>query len=142
MKEKDVSRAHQCDLGHVRGFHPFPPALHGKIPISVRMVLRNFQAERKELHHTILVDLHEPSVLCGKYQRRGVAKIYKAEMSIRMDFTVQHSRDFARILIRIPSQGISCRDRQGQPEIDLLEKPWRCLSASIKLRKHKAMKRV
>src|SRR5436190_21524670 len=142
MKENDVSRAHQCDLRHVRGLHPFPPKPHGKIPIPVRMILGNFQPERQELHHAILVDLHESSVLCGKYQRGWVAKIYKAEMSIGMYFAVQHRRNFARIVIRLPSQGVSCRDRQGQPEIDLLEKPWHGLSAPIKLRKHKRMKRV
>src|ERR1035441_7897741 len=69
MKEKDVSWAHQCDFRQVRGVHlPFPE-LHGKILIPVRMVLGNFQPERKEPYHAILVDLHDPSVFCGEYQR-------------------------------------------------------------------------
>src|ERR1022692_1918637 len=77
----------------------------GKILIPVRMVLGNFQPERKEPYHAILVDLHEPSVFCGEYQRWRVAEIYKAEMAVGAYLAVQHRRDFARIVLRIPSIG-------------------------------------
>jgi len=45
------------------------------------MVFWNFQPQGKELHHPILVNLHEFFVLCRKYQRRRMTEIYKAEMS-------------------------------------------------------------
>src|ERR1022692_1471462 len=114
----------------------------GKILIPVRMVLGNFQPERKEPYHAILVDLHEPSVFCGEYQRWRVAEIYKAEMAVGAYLAVQHRRDFARIVLRIPSQSVPRGHGVPQPEIDLLEELWRCFSVPIEFRKHECMKGV
>ena len=58
---------------------PFPER-HRKIFVPVRMVFGNFQSERKELHHAVLIDLHESSVFRREDQRRWVTEIYKTEI--------------------------------------------------------------
>src|SRR5438445_12571031 len=99
MKEEDVSWAHQRDFRHVRRVQlPFSE-LHGKILVPVRMIFANLQPQGKELHHTILVNLHKFFVLRRKHQGRRMTEIYKAEMSSGPYFAIYHRRDFARTVI-------------------------------------------
>jgi len=72
------------------------------------MILGDFQPQWCKLHHQVVVDLHEFPVLRGKYQRRWMTEIDKAEMSVRTQLTVNHRGDFARIVIRIPSKSVPC----------------------------------
>ena len=71
------------------------------------MIFRNLQAEGEKLCHAGLVDLHEFSEFGGEYQRRRMAKIYKAKMPAGADFAVQHGRNLTRIVAGVASQGVS-----------------------------------
>src|ERR1035437_2046301 len=142
IKEEDVTGTHECDFCHVRGVH-FPcPERYRKVLVPVRIVLGNFQSERKELHHASLIDLHEPFVFCRRYQRWWVAEIYKTERSTGTYLTVEHGGDFARIVIFIPSQGVPRGDGLCEPKINLLEEIGCCFSVPIQFGKHECMKSV
>jgi hypothetical protein len=121
VKKNDVSRAHQCDLGYVRSAYLTLPARRGKVFISVRVILGNFQPERRELHELIRIHWHEAPVLRGKNQWWRTAEIYKAEMSVGTYFTVNHGGDFARMVIRVEAQSVPSGDGLRKAEIDVFE---------------------
>ena len=62
VKHKNVSRTHQRDLRDVGGAELFLPEAQGVIFLAVRMVRRDLQSERKELHHAALIDVHELAI--------------------------------------------------------------------------------
>ena len=103
VQKEQVSRAHEGDFGHVRGVDLPRPERHRKIFVPVGMIFGNLQPERQELDHAGVIDLHKPVVLGGKHQRGRMPEIYEAKMPARTYFTVQHGRDFARIVVRIAS---------------------------------------
>ena len=56
------------------------------------------------------VDLHESVEFRREHQWWRMAEIHKPKVPARTDFAVQHGRDFARIVILIPSQSVACGD--------------------------------
>src|SRR5215469_14569184 len=82
VKEKNISRVHQCDLGDVGRLCSAPLRLHREITGTVRMIFRNFQTERQKLHHSTLINVSEVAIFSGEHERWGMSEIYEAKVSV------------------------------------------------------------
>src|SRR5262249_30817445 len=101
VQEENISGTHERDVFQVRCVHLVRSQRHGNIFVPVGMVLGNHQTECGELRHASPADFHELLAFCGKYEWRRVTETYKAEVSTGMYLTVEHGRDFARIVILV-----------------------------------------
>src|ERR1700733_1330662 len=115
---------------------------HGEIPIAVRMIFGNCQAQWKKPDNARPAYFHKPSGLRGEYQGRRMAEVHEAEMPVGMNLAVNHGGVLPPILVRIAAQSVSRSDRLSQPQIDSFEHVRRCLSVTIKLRKHERMEGI
>src|SRR5580698_1304574 len=106
------------------------------------MIFRNCHAQWKKLNNARRAYFHECSGIRGKYERRRMAEVHEAEMSVGMDLAVKHGGVLPPIFVRIAAQSVSRSDRLSQPQIDSFEHVRRCLSVTIKLRKHERMEGI
>src|SRR5882672_7928304 len=106
------------------------------------MISGNLQAQWEKLHHSIFVQLDELTIFSREHKRRRVAKIYKSEITVGMDFAIKHSRNLARIFSLTYPQCVTSRDRMRQTQIDVFKQLRRGSSVLVKLGEHESMKRV
>ena len=85
------------------------------------MVLGNFQSEGRELHEVIGIHRHKAPELRRKDQWWRTAEIHKTELPFGTYFTVEHGRNFTRLVVRIAAQSIARSDGLRQTEINVLE---------------------
>src|SRR5713226_9776382 len=132
IKKQDVSSAHKRNLSYIGEVQLSLSQLDGDILASIRIVFWNFESERKEMHHTVLIHLHELAVFGGEDQRRGVPEVDNTEVSIRVDLPIQHCRNFTGS-IGASSQSVPCRDRLCEPQVDFFNQIRCCLAVSVEL---------
>src|SRR4030095_12269490 len=106
------------------------------------MISGDLPAQRRELHHSISVQLHKSAKFSGEHERRRVSKVYKSEIAVGMHFTIKHSRKLARIFFLTYTQCVTSRDRLRQTQVHVFKQLRRCRSVMIKLGEHESMKRI
>src|SRR5215471_11726663 len=106
------------------------------------MISRDLQAQRKKLHHPVLIQVHKLSIFSREHERWRVPEIYKAEIAVWMYFAVEHGRDFARIFLLTYLECVARGYRQRQTQVDVFKQLRRRSSVLIKFREHEGMERI
>src|SRR2546427_339700 len=106
------------------------------------MIFRDVQAERQELHHTALINLHELPIFRGEDEWRYMSEVHESKIAKRVYFAVKHGRYLLGALLLPSSQSILCGGWLGQPSVDSLGLSWCCFPSMIEFGEHEGMKGV
>src|SRR6516225_6429735 len=113
VKKQNVSRTHQCNLGNVSGGCPLAK-LQCNISSTIWIIFGNLQAQRQELCHPALIDIHELAALSRKNQGRRMPEIHKTKMTVRANFAIEHRRDLTTTFVFTSAQRMACSHRLRQ----------------------------
>src|SRR5260370_41444698 len=111
------------------------------MPLTIRMIDGNLQAQWQKLHHSIFVQLHKFAVLSREHERGRMPKIHKSKISVGTQFAIKHSRNLASIFFTYTKCVTSC-NRMRQTQVDVFKQLRRRRSMMIEFGEHESMKRI
>ena len=142
VENENIARTHQCNLADIGRVELFLSEIQGIVFLAIRMICRNLEAERKELHHAALIDVHELAVLGREHQGWRMPEIHEAKTTAWADFAVQHGCDFARFFLLTDSQSVAGSDGLRQSQVEVFQEVRRYSSVSVKFGKHQSMEGI
>src|SRR5260370_27877936 len=92
IEQENVPWTQQRELGDIGGVRVALPGVQREIPIPIRMIFRDVQAERQKLHHTALIYLHELPIFRGEDEWRDISEIHQSKIAKRVYFSLKHGR--------------------------------------------------